>query len=110
MRLAAIIHNLKQGVICLKPGGRIWASFFIIDDLYDPGYQGLEWRFDAPFDQGYTANDKNPEKCVGFSPETINRALDQAGLVMVKYIPGTWKTQRTSLDQGIQDVILARAR
>ena len=108
MTLDTIVQNLKEAARCLKPDGRIWASFFILDELYDPDFPGLEWRFDSPYDRGLTANAANPEKCVGFSPEVVSEALEQAGLIQVKYIPGIWKTPRASLDQGIQDVILAK--
>ena len=68
MTLDTIVRNLKEAARCLKPDGRIWASFFILDELYDPDFPGLEWRFDSPYDRGLTANAANPEKCVRFFP------------------------------------------
>ncbi|MFH1092233.1 MAG: class I SAM-dependent methyltransferase [Pseudomonadota bacterium] len=107
MKLGTIAHNLKEARRCLKKEGKIWASFFILDEVYDPNYPRLEWRFNTPFDQGFTGNPANPEKSVAFNFDKIFSVLDLSGLRLTRYIPGTWKTPPASLDQHLLDVIVS---
>lgn len=104
MGLAVIEHNLKEASRCLAPGGKVWATFYIKDDHWDPAYPDLVWHFDTPYDEGLTATPDRPEGCVAFPMEKIQAAVDRAGFAIEKYIPGYWKTPRHTLDQHEQDV------
>lgn len=108
MRSTVIRRHLAECRRCLRPGGRLWASFFIPDRYVDPDYPKLRWRFTTPWDDGYTATPDNPEKCVAYDYDTAVELLAAEGFSLERYRPGTWKSAPQSLDQPIQDVLVAR--
>ena len=110
MKLEVIRHNLEEAARCLKKDGRIWASFFLIEPDHNPHKPGISWRFLHNYDRGYTATPQNPEKCVAYDIETIGSALEGSGFTLTRHIPGTWKGNKTSLDQHEHDVLVAMVR
>jgi SAM-dependent methyltransferase len=109
MKMSVIRHNLKEARRCLKKEGKIWATFFLLDDHLDPDHPGLKWRFVESYDEGMTAVPENPEKCVGYDAELVFGAVEEAGFRIERYIPGFWKARPQSMDQYIHDVIVAVA-
>ena len=106
MKIKTIRRNLEEAGRVIKPEGKIWASFFCLDEHHNPKYDRIKWHFTWTYDQGYTAAPENPEKVVGFDRIVLDRLFESCGLIVAKYIPGTWKLPRTSLDQHIQDVFI----
>jgi SAM-dependent methyltransferase len=105
MKLSVSLHNLKEAARCLDMGGRIWATYYCLDSNYDPK-RANNWSFEEPYDEGFTAYPESPETCVGYSMDSINGVIQDAGLKIVKYIPGCWKQPRTTLDQHEQDIFI----
>lgn len=104
MTLSHIEHNLTEAQRCLSPTGKVWATFYLKDEHWNPAYQELLWRFDTPYDEGLTATPDNPEGAVAYPIEKVLKVIDRVGLKVEKYIPGYWKMIRHTLDQHEQDI------
>lgn len=90
---AAATNYLHEMARTLKPNGRLFASFFVLDeqsrhlaesDTTDP-------RFTARFDVGMIGDPANPEAAVAFNAEWLAEALASAGLVFDAFYPGRWR-------------------
>jgi SAM-dependent methyltransferase len=86
-------NYLNQIARTLEPGGRLFASFFVLDDqsvkLVEQG--ATEPGFSALFDEGMVGNPANPEAAVAFQAEWLASALSSAGLVFDAFYPGRWR-------------------
>ena len=63
-------------------------------------------KFNTPYEKGYTAKPEKPEGVVGFEKSVILDIIAKSKFSIEKFIPGYWKTKRTSLDQHEQDVFV----
>ncbi|MEA2415740.1 MAG: hypothetical protein QOI58_2397 [Thermoanaerobaculia bacterium] len=90
---AAATNYLREIARTLKPNGRLFASFFVLDeqsrhlvesDTTDP-------RFTTRFDEGMIGDPANPEAAVAFNAEWLAEALASAGLVFDAFYPGRWR-------------------
>jgi SAM-dependent methyltransferase len=99
----AALHYLGQVRRVLAPGGRMLATFFVLDGeapapalAFGPAAGGM-----AVVDPAL------PEEAVAYEAEWVLEALRAAGLDLVALHPGLW----TGRDEGLsfQDVVIARA-
>jgi len=104
MKLSVIRRHLAELRRCVKDRGKIWMTMFVIDKYVRENPDILHWRFDIPYEEGYTAIPDKPEGAIAFDGERIVAAINETGFDIVRYIPGYWKTLRTSLDQHRQDI------
>ena len=90
---AATTNYLHEIARTLQPDGRLFASFFVLDeqstqlaesDTTDP-------RFTARFDEGMIGDPANPEAAVAFNAEWLAETLGSAGLVFDAFYPGRWR-------------------
>jgi SAM-dependent methyltransferase len=108
MTLKIIEQNLRQAARCLVRRGKIWASFYLLDEHEDPGYAGRHYPFKQAYDEGFTNNLDKPEGAIAYRKERILQVLAQIGLEVIKELPGYWKRAQHSLDQHEQDVLVMR--
>lgn len=106
LKLEAINNNLRESYRCLDKNGKVWATFYILDEHYNPEYEGLNWQFDTAYDEGFTAVRNNPEGCVAYEKEKILRIFHKIGFSVEKYIAGNWKKERQTLDNHEQDILV----
>jgi ubiquinone/menaquinone biosynthesis C-methylase UbiE len=105
-----VAHYLREFARVLKPGGKIYASFF----LYSP--EALEaaktagttqWRatFEHRLSEGVYGNDPvYPRGAVAFTDAAMRKVIDAAGLRLARpYLKGSWSGLHREADDG-QDV------
>lgn len=106
MKFSVITNYLKECYRVTALGGKMWVTFYVIDELVGEASNSPKRKFSAPYEEGFTATPENPEGCVGFEKNKIIELFDNTGFTILKYIPGYWKTERSTLDQHEQDVFV----
>ncbi len=105
-----IVHFLTEFRRVLKPGGLVFASFFVLDDestLLSTTNVGAI-TFVHPMGDGCRIHDpRNPEGAVGYTPKALDRMLRSSGLMLDQPIHhGSW-CGRKDVPDG-QDIVVAR--
>jgi SAM-dependent methyltransferase len=102
-------HYAGQIARVLRPGGRVFATFFLIDDVSRAAMLRKEsaFAFECQTEGHYIADPKDPEAVVAFDVSTIREILQQHGLYVQDPIHfGGWCGRRPHLS--FQDIVLAR--
>lgn len=110
-----IVHYLKEFRRILKPGGKVFTSFFVIDDEVralletNRGNPAFSLTFAFRYSEGCFINDETyPEGAVAFTPERLHKMLARSGMVLDQPIhPGFW-SGREGLTDG-QDIAVLKA-
>jgi SAM-dependent methyltransferase len=97
----------------LKPGGRLWGTWFIVDNGI--GDDILDGRSKVPLlpkeDDGvYYSADNKGTGAVAFDEGMIRSMLDTAGFDISYIQRGEWCSPRANVNGGFQDVIVATRR
>lgn len=99
-------HYLREIRRTLAPGGRLYATFFVLDEqsraaiASHPTYP----PFRDPFPEGLYEDAANPEAGVAFDIDWLHRLFLDTGYRITQYIPGAW---RRILADEYQDVVVA---
>jgi SAM-dependent methyltransferase len=97
------LHYVGQVRRVLAPGGRMLATFFVLD----PDAPAPAMAF-GPVAEGMAVVDPDlPEEAVAYDSEWVLEAVRAAGLDLVGLYPGTWTGRPDGLS--FHDVVLARA-
>lgn len=90
---AAAANYLSEIARTLKPGGRLFASFYVIDDQSAKlaGGGRTDPRFTTRFEEGMIGDAANPDAAVAFDAEWLASALASAGLLFDAFYPGRWR-------------------
>jgi SAM-dependent methyltransferase len=110
-----IIHYLKEFRRILKPGGKVVASFFVIDEESQKminasdGDPAFNLTFAFPYGEGCFINDKRyPEGAVAFTIPRLQQMLAKSGMVLDQPIhPGFWSGRQGVTDG--QDIAVLKA-
>ncbi len=91
----------------LRPEGRCFATFFLLNSEAGPSLQGgrnqLNFRFSRP---GYwTDNERIPEAAVAYEEAGVRGELERSGLRIAKVRYGVWSGRSDGV--GWQDVVVA---
>ena len=91
----------------LRPKGRCFATFFLLNSEARPSLQGarsqLNFRFSRP---GYwTDNERIPEAAVAYEEADVQEELERSGLRIAKVRYGVWSGRDDGV--GWQDVVVA---
>lgn len=102
---------LAQCARVLKPGGRLFATFFLLDEttlrLIDEGESDIDFRH--PWELGLLMSEEKPEDAVAYRAEWVFETLEGLGLD-VRRPPhyGGWSGREGALDY--QDILVADKR
>lgn len=103
---SATRHYLAEIARTLQPGGRLFATFFALDEeasrLAAAGLTSP--RLVTRVDEGMLGDAANPDAAVAFDAEWLAAALTSAGLAFDAFYPGRWR-QIAAVSH--QDIIVA---
>ena len=92
----------------LKPGGRCFISFFLLNDVSMAWVKkgiAKQLRFDRDCGFYRLANPDTPEAAIAFDEDYIRKLYDRNGLQIREFFYGKWSRRETYLSD--QDIILA---
>ncbi|HEX2835609.1 MAG TPA: class I SAM-dependent methyltransferase [Thermoanaerobaculia bacterium] len=103
---AAATHYLREIARTLARGGRLYATFFVLDDHARElmRERPTDPDFRAPFPEGMYADAENPEAAVAFDAQWLLKTFLEAGYKIEHYAPGYW---RRTAGAEYQDVVVA---
>jgi SAM-dependent methyltransferase len=103
-------HYLAEIARVLAPGGRVFATFFLLDDeardLIARGVSAV--RFDPAADEAAVLDPEIPEEAVAYADAWIVAALERHGLEEAGRYPGSWCGRPVHVSG--QDIVVARRR
>jgi SAM-dependent methyltransferase len=102
---------LQESRRVLKPGGRCLFSFFVLDYYRGPGTTispFYEFTHPLPGYAGVAIRDpEHPDRAVAYSEDRISAMAAQAGLQLVRVVPGLW-SESPGLAVNEQDLLVLR--
>jgi SAM-dependent methyltransferase len=103
---AAATHYLREIARTLAPGGRLYATFFVLDEQSRElmTKRPTDPNFRVAFPEGMYADGENPEAAVAFEAQWLLQSFIDAGFHIAQYAPGSW---RRSVGAEYQDVVVA---
>jgi len=114
MASADIIHYLKEFSRVMKPGGLVFATWFIVNDdilrkARETNLTPFNLRFEHDFEPGCLINDANaPMGAVAYTDERLREMIAEAGLELVNdVLPGMWSGFH-AVPKGGQDATVLR--
>jgi len=106
---STIERYLGEIVRTLAPGGRLFATFFLLDDgIRGPAREGVTYpAFSHPIEHGLVHDAAVPEVAVAIEDHWVLGRLAAAGLSATGVYPGRW---RAGAGPSYQDVVIASRR
>jgi SAM-dependent methyltransferase len=103
-------HYLAESRRCLRPGGHLLASFFVLDERSLPPIEArtVYPTFDHPIPTGRIHDPDNPDAAIAFDRAWLERSLTGAGYQRSQVLPGTWRGPGESTVDYYQDVVIAQ--
>ncbi|MBX6374649.1 MAG: class I SAM-dependent methyltransferase [Acetobacteraceae bacterium] len=107
----AVERYVREAARLCRPGGRFFATFFLLDEesLRLSAEGRARHRFPAQRGVARIANEEVPEDAVAYPREHVLALLDAAGFD-AELLPGAWCGRDGATAFDYQDVILARRR
>lgn len=114
LRAPAAVNYLAESARVLAPGGRLFATFFLLTGQSEAaladGRAGLALphraRDEATGMRFRVMHERSPETAVAFAGDDVVDALERVGLRDIAVHPGTWAAQAAGTSY--QDVVTAR--
>jgi SAM-dependent methyltransferase len=110
-----IIHYMREFRRVLKPTGRVWATFFVVnqgilDAIRNDPQTRYALSFQHPHGPGCHVHVlEEPRGAVAFEEETVREIVEEGGLALAQPILwGTWSGQRPEPAAGQDALILTR--
>lgn len=107
MQHAAVEQYLREIGRVLAPGGRMFATFFILTPASEAGIAAgqsvLTFKHRVP--EGMANDAANPDNAIAYPHEFVRGAVSSAGLELRSVHPGSWYGQPSVT--GYQDAVLA---
>ncbi|MDC0986219.1 methyltransferase domain-containing protein [Alphaproteobacteria bacterium] len=106
-----IVHYLKEFERLLRRGGKVYATFFIIDDnirsaLNDQSYLQFK-HVESP--GCFIQSKDSPTQAVAYTEKVLQEMLDEAGFELALPITyGSWSGMRSPINGGQDSVVIHR--
>jgi SAM-dependent methyltransferase len=103
---ADAVNYLREAARCLTSGGRLYATYFVIDDQSREAMQSGDTfpSFQHTIEHGLTSDPEKPEAAIAFDGEWLRQAYADAGYRLDQYVTGTW---RRAFGPMHQDIVVA---
>ena len=100
-------NYIEESARVLRPGGRLFATFFLIDDDATEAMQSgaAEFRFEGQDDGSLTADPRDPDAAVAHHEAAVLDMLSGSGLVAPEIVRGNWSGRADGV--GLQDAVVA---
>jgi len=111
MLMPAVDNYLKEMARVAKPGGRIWNSYLLLDEISEPLVLGPRKdgrRMQFEVEGGRIGYKNKPEHVVGLYKDRVLAAHAKHGLEVTEVQLSNWSGGRPETDFRGQDVIIAR--
>jgi ubiquinone/menaquinone biosynthesis C-methylase UbiE len=111
MLMPAVDNYLKEMARVAKPGGRIWNSYLLLDEISEPlvlGPRNDGRRMQHEVEGGRIAYKEKPEHVVGLYKEQIMALHEKHGFEISEVQLSNWSGGRPDTKYRGQDVIIAR--
>ena len=103
----ATANYLREIYRTLAPGGRLFATFFVLDEdsrsAIASGTTCPEFSVEIPY--GLIANANSPDEAVAFDSKWLHQAFLGTGYVLDAFLQGTWRRASGTTHQ---DLVVAR--
>jgi len=104
---AATVNYVREISRLLVPGGRLFASLFVLDN---ESREALETgptapSFTIPFEHGMLSDPENPDFAIAFDATWLHQVFISAGFEIAAYEQGLW---RRTAGPSHQDIVVAR--
>ncbi|MCW3008097.1 MAG: class SAM-dependent methyltransferase [Solirubrobacterales bacterium] len=99
-------HYLAEAIRVLRPGGRLLATFFLLDDESRAAMraQRTSLTFQHPDEEVAVADPALPEEAVAYDERWVRERLDVHSIE-----PGTWRGKPSASARSYQDIVIACA-
>lgn len=106
---SAVERYLREIARTLAPGGRLFATFYLLDDrVRGPAREGVtDPSFPSPIEHGLAHDAAVPESAVALEADWVLPALSSSGLAVTAVHPGRWQA---GTGPYYQDVLIAARR
>jgi SAM-dependent methyltransferase len=100
------VNYLREAARCLKHGGRLYATFFVLDDQSRSaiGTGDTYPSFRHEIEHGLTSDPEKPEAAIALEIDWLHQQYLDAGYKIDAYVKGTW---RRSWGPTLQDIVVA---
>ncbi len=105
MSPSEVEHYIGEIQRVLKPGGHMFSTFFVLDSVSEKSMIGTEFEFGHRY-EGYALMDEKVTSAnVAFEEKYLTQMIEDKGLSVTKYLPGSWSSRSNPFD--FQDIIVA---
>lgn len=111
MLMPGVANYLKEMARVAKPGGRIWNSYLLLDEISEPlvlGPRSDGRRMQFEVEGGRVGYKNKPEHVVGLYKDQILALHEKHGLEIIEVQLSNWSGGRPDIQHRGQDVIIAR--
>jgi SAM-dependent methyltransferase len=106
---AGTVNYLREIARTLAPGGRLFASFFVLDNesLDVMSKRETYPHFTDVIDHGRVADANSPDVAIAFDIDWLHQVFLDAGYKLEAYVHGRWRDEAQKQDELYQDLVVA---
>jgi SAM-dependent methyltransferase len=107
---AGTVNYLREVARTLAPGGRLFASFFVLDQESLEVITDRETypRFTQIIEHGRVADPSSPDDAIAFDIDWLHHVFLDAGYTLEAYVQGRWRDHAKKEGELYQDLVVAR--
>jgi SAM-dependent methyltransferase len=104
------VNYLREIARTLERGGRLFASFFVLDSESREVIERRETfpHFTDAVEHGRVADAGSPDVAIAFNAEWLHEVFLSSGYTLEAYVQGRWRDHVEKKDELYQDLVIAR--